>query len=585
MSKNKRRDLPPDEQHVLEHGHLRLLSSPEDIARCDQILVQHHYLHDVTLVGEHLRYAFVYKGQWLAVATWSSAAFHIKDRDQFIGWTPEQCTRRRPLLANNSRLLLLPDCHYLNLVSRFMKLMLEVLSQDWQERWGHPIALVETFVDPRFYQGTAYKVSGWSHLGKSAGWKRDADDFYEQNDAPKQIWVRELVKHACVKLRAPQMPEAWAKVEAARTVRCTGKVQQIHSLIESVEQEVPEFRRAQALAYPLPGLICLMVMAAAQGVIRGPQDLADYADTLSQAQLRALKFRADPDTGAIRCPKKTTFTRVLHELDDDLVERALLRWQDQILGPRQDRIVIVDGKKVRHGGLEIVNAVDSQGRFLGSVVTPAKSNEIPAARQLLRGQDLLGKITVADAIHTQDETAQQILFEKGGDYLLTVKGNQPTLQKNLENLFLKQDFSPSAHRADSSAQAGAQPGPVGDSVFGVRGSSAQPSEFSGSPVGGSLADTGQTRRPMAPGSHLFGEQSDAGRTPSRRDALAQARLLGGGKPPAPLSGHHAARRSEPRAHSQCGAGLGDDSTCGGQPGERGCQSSAQEKSQDQEQHE
>jgi hypothetical protein len=514
MSKNKRRDLSPDEQHVLEHGHIRLLTSAEDIARCDEAIVEHHYLQDVTLVGEHLRYAFVYKGQWLAVATWSSAAFHIKDRDQFIGWTPEQCRRRRPLLANNSRLLVMPDCHYPNLISRFMKLMLERLSQDWQERWGHPIALVETFVDPRFYQGTAYKVSGWSHLGKTAGWKRDADDFYEKNEAPKQIWVRELVKDACVKLRAPQLPPAWAPVEEALPVRCTAKVQQIGSLMESVEEEVPEFRRAQALAYPLPGMICLMVMASAQGVVRGPQDLADYADTLSQAQLRALKFRADPHTGELRYPKKTTFTRVLHEVDDDLVERVLLRWQDQILGPRQDRIVIVDGKKVRHGGVEIVNAVDSQGRFLGSVVTQSKSNEIPAARQLLRGQDLLGKIIVADAIHTQDETAQQILFEGGGDYLLTVKGNQPTLQKNLESLFVKQSFSPSAHGADSGAEAGAQPGPVGDSLFGVLGGSAQPGGFSGSPAGGSVGDTGQAERHLGPGSDLFGKQSDSGRTPS-----------------------------------------------------------------------
>jgi hypothetical protein len=471
-------------------------------------------------VGEHLRYAFIYKGQWLAVATWSSAAFHIKDRDQFIGWTPEQCRRRLPLLANNSRLLVLPDCHYPNLISRFMKLMLGRLSADWQQRWGHPLAMVESFVDPRFYQGTAYKVSGWSHLGKTAGWKRDADDFYEKNDAPKQIWVRELVKKACVKLRAPQLPADWAKVEEAVPPRCTGKVQQIRSLMESVEKEVPEFRRAQALAYPLPGLICLMTMAAAQGVVRGPQDLADYADTLTQAQLRALKFRADPDTGDIRCPKKTTFTRVLHEVDDDLVERALLQWQDQILGPRQDRILIVDGKKVRHGGVEIVNAVDSQGRFLGSVVTPSKSNEIPAARQLLGQQDLLGKIIVADAIHTQDETAQRILFEGGGDYLLTVKANQPTLQKNLEKLFVKQVFSPSTHGADPSAQAGAQPRPIGDSLFGVLGGSAQPGGFSGSPAGGSLGDTGQAGRSMAAGSDLPGEQSDSGRTPSPGDARA-----------------------------------------------------------------
>ncbi len=442
MSKKVHRDLSAEEQHVLEHGHLRLLTSEQDIMCCDQIITEHHYLHDVTLVGEHLRYAFVYKGRWLAVATWSSAAFHIKDRDQFIGWTSEQCRRRLSLLANNSRLLVLPDCHYPNLISRFMKLMLGQLSQDWQARWGHPIAMVETFVDPRYFQGTAYKVSGWSHLGKTAGWKRDADDFYEKNGVPKQIWVRELVKKACVKLRAAQLPEAWAKVEEARAPRCTAKAQQIRGLMETIEQDVPEFRRRQALAYPLAGLICLVVMAMAQGVVRGPTDLALYADTLSPGQLRALKFRSNRHTGKIRCPKKTVFTTLLRKVDDDLIERILLGWQAQILGPAQDKILILDGKKIRHAGLEIVNALDSQGRFMGSVLTQSKSNEIPAARVLLRGQELLDKIVLADALHTNQETAQQILFEGGGDYLMTVKANQPTLHKNLENLFNKQGFSP-----------------------------------------------------------------------------------------------------------------------------------------------
>jgi hypothetical protein len=493
MSKSKRRKLTPEEQHVLDHGHLRLLSSPEDVARCDEAIIEHHYLRNASLVGEHLRYAYRYKGQWLAVATWSAAAFHIKDRDQFIGWSGEQCRRRRALLANNSRLLVMPDCHYPNLISRFMKLMLERLSADWQKRWGHPLALVETFVDPRYYTGTAYKVSGWCHLGKSAGWKRDADDFYEKNDAPKQIWVRELVKKACVKLRAAQLPADWASVEAAARVRCTAKAPEIRSLMESLLQEVPEFRRAQALAYPLPGLVCLMVMAAAQGVVRGPQDLADYADTLSQGQLRALRFRADPRTRELRCPKKTTFTRILHRVDDDLIERVLLRWQDQILGPQQDRMVIFDGKKVRHAGVEIVNAVDSQGRFLGSVITDSKSNEIPAARQLLGEQDLLGKILIADAMHTQDETSQQILFDKGADYLLTVKGNQSTLQTNLEKLFEKKSFSPSTHSPDPGPQTGAQPQPVGDPTLGLQGSHSQPSGLSRSPLGGAIGNARQTQ--------------------------------------------------------------------------------------------
>jgi predicted transposase YbfD/YdcC len=467
MRKKKCRDLSTEEQDILDHCHLRLLTRAEDIARCDQAIIEHHYLHNVTLVGEHLRYGLVYKGRSLAFATWSSAAFHLKDRDTFIGWSPEQCRRRRGLLANNSRLLVMPECHSPNLISRFMKLMLSQLSPDWEKRWGHPLVLVETFVDPRFYQGTAYKVSGWSHLGRTAGWKRNADDFYEKNDAPKQIWVRELVRRACVKLRAAELAADWAKVEETVPPRCTRKVGQIRSLKEAVRAEIPEFRRAQSLAYPIMGMICLMVMASAQGVTRGPQDLADYADTLSQAQLRALGFRREVDSGDIRCPKKTTFGRVLHEVDDDAVERVLLRWQNQILGPTQDRIVIIDGKKVRHGGVEIVNAVNSAGRFLGSVMTESASNEIPAGRRLLGQQDLVGKIVLADALHTQDETAQQILHQQGGDYLLTVKGNQGTVQKTLESLFAQQAFSPSTHAADSIDQARAQPRAAGDPLAGV----------------------------------------------------------------------------------------------------------------------
>jgi hypothetical protein len=470
MAKSKRRHLSADEQEILDHLQVRLLTSPKDMSRCDQLIIEHHYLHDATLVGEHLRYVATYKGQWLAMATWSGAAFHLKDRDNFIGWDFEQCRRRRALLANNSRLLVLPECHFPNLISRFMKLMLGRLSQDWLERWGHPLALVETFVDPQLYQGTAYKVSGWSHLGKTAGWKRDASDFYIKHDAPKQIWLRELVKKACVKLRAAQLPAQWAMVEADAAARCTSTVKEIGSLMESLRQELPEFRRAQALGYPVAGMVCLIVMAMATGVRKGPDDLAQFADTLSQAQLRTLHFRRDKRTRWYRCPKKTTFTRVLSQVDAGVLEQVLLKWQQRLTGPIQDSLVIVDGKKMRHGGVEMVNATNGQGQYLGGVITEAKSNEIPAARQVLRRLDLAGKLVITDALHTQVETGQQILFEQGGDYLLTVKGNQPTLQATLQNLFEPQAFSPSGHTPHPRAQTRAQSGPVRNSLSAVSGS-------------------------------------------------------------------------------------------------------------------
>jgi hypothetical protein len=91
-----------------------------------------------------------------------------------------------------------------------MKLMLGQLSADWERAWSHPVALAESFVDPNHYRGTGYKVSGWSQLGHTRGWKRSAVDFYEKHDHPKQVWLRELVKNACAKLRAPELPAQWA---------------------------------------------------------------------------------------------------------------------------------------------------------------------------------------------------------------------------------------------------------------------------------------------------------------------------------------------------------------------------------------
>ena len=453
MSKSSRRVVAPDEQTVLDGFQVRLAVSEADIARCDALVAQHHYLHHATVVGEQLRNLATYMGLWLAVGIWSAAAFHLKDRDTFIGWTHEQCRRRKALIANNSRLLVLPECHYPNLVSRFMKLMLARLSGDWLQCWGHPIALVETFVDPHRFQGTAYKVSGWSHLGLTQGWKRDAADFYEKHDSPKQIWVRELERNACVKLRAAHLPPEWAGVEATVAPYCVHKAAEISSLMEQLRNRLPEFRRAQSLAYPLAGMTALLLMALVTGVRHGPLDLEAYAASLSQAQLRALRFRCERGSHWIRSPKRTTFARVLAAVDAGILEQILLAWQAQVLGPSDNRFVIVDGKKLRHGGQEIVNAVDGAGRYLGSVVTQAKSNEIPAARLLLEPLNLAGKVVLADALHTQDETARQIIHHQGGDYLLTVKGNQPTLCKTLEHLFEQQDFSPTTQISTPSADA------------------------------------------------------------------------------------------------------------------------------------
>jgi len=230
----------------------------------------------------------------------------------------------------------------------------------------------------------------------------------------------------------------------------------MRSLVEHLRAQVPEFRSKEALAYPLAGFLALIALAMFSGVRRGPQDLAEYAASLSQGQLRALGFRTKRGTTRIRCPGESTFKRLLPRMDAVALERALLLWQEQVLGPSQDKLVIVDGKTLRHAHVELVSAVNGQGRWLGTVAVQEGSNEIPAARALLSKVPVENKTALADALHTQTDTAQQILFERGGDYALTVKENQKELLQTLATLLTRNDFSPSTHGADTRADAGTQ---------------------------------------------------------------------------------------------------------------------------------
>jgi len=249
----------------------------------------------------------------------------------------------------------------------------------------------------------------------------------------------------------------------------------------------------------------------------------------------------------VRCPKRTTFARVLVGVDAALLEQVLLLWQEQVLGPVQDRLVIFDGKEIRPADVESVSAVSGMGRWLGSTLVQTGSNEIPAARELLGKLDLVDKLLLADAAHTQVATVQQILYEQGGDYLLTVKENQKNLFETLATLLTQQRFSPSAQPPDQGAQAGTQPQPFGNPLPALPGSDSLAGGFSGSSAGGATGDSRQTQGPsdqekeMGPGSGFSAQQPDAGTTPGQGDALAQARLLGGGKPPPPLFRHQSAR--------------------------------------------
>ena len=79
-----------------------------------------------------------------------------------------------------------------NLASRVLKLACECLSADWQGRFGCPVLVAETFVDPQRFRGTCYKSAGWEQSGETQGYGRDWQDFYPDTRQPKQLWVRPL---------------------------------------------------------------------------------------------------------------------------------------------------------------------------------------------------------------------------------------------------------------------------------------------------------------------------------------------------------------------------------------------------------
>lgn len=441
--------LTDDDQRLLEGVQVRLLH-PEERERFDQLLVAQHYLKSAALVGEQVRYVAEGAGQWVALLAWSAGAYHLKDRETWIGWSAPQKKRRLPLVVNNSRFLILEGWHVPNLASRVLKLCLQRLSQDWTDRYGHAVLVAESFVDPQQFQGTCYKASGWTLLGHTQGNRRARQDFYLPHDRPKQLWVRELQPGARTILRGRNLPVPLRAVAAAHPPECPQTPAELTQLTEFFAS-LSDWRHRQP-DFPLPSLVAVSLCALLCGVCLGQRDLAAFAADLTVDQMAALRFPRDWTSRhrRYRPPGESSFFRMLTHVPPRQLEAALLAWQDHVLGRRDptDDLVAVDGKELLNSqGLEVVSAYAVRsGRWLGSEPVAEHSNEIPAAQELLRRAPIEGALVTADALHTQTETARIIVQERGADYLFTVKGNQKGIADTVRQTYqnLAHAFSPSA---------------------------------------------------------------------------------------------------------------------------------------------
>ena len=434
------------ETDILRQVSVRLIGE-EERERFDKLLEEEHYLKSARLGGQNLRYVAELEGQWLALITFSGAAPHLKAREDKIRWTPRQRARRLGFVVNNSRFLVLPERQrYPNLASRVLALCLKRLSADWQTHWGHPVVLVESFVDESKYRGTCYRASGFAAVGLTAGFGRSSRDYYEKHGQPKQLYLRELQPGALNLLRRGRLPARLAEHEEKISGPCPLRATHLSSLLE-VFQEFKDKRRGHGLRHPQPFVLaCAAVAMLLRG--GGYEAFEDLCAKLSQRQLRALGCRQDPKTKKYRAPSDTTFFRVLNQLDGAEFDLRIGQWMvAQEISILQG--LAVDGKCLRGSGrgdgkpLQLLSAVSHRLRLtVAQEPIQEKSNEIPALKPLLNKLPtgaLAGSLITADALHCQQETTRFITQDLGADYLLGLKGNQSGI---LERAMIKlpQDF-------------------------------------------------------------------------------------------------------------------------------------------------
>ncbi len=204
-------------------------------------------------------------------------------------------------------------------------------------------------------------------------------------------------------------------------------------LLELLAQ-VPDPRKKRGRRHPLAGLLAVGIAAVIAGS-RSFVAIGQWAADAGPEVLAAL--------GAARGPaEESTFRRAFAQVSADALDQVLGAWLWTRAVRAGGRLVIaIDGKTVRGAKNKdgkaphlVAALAHGIGAVLGQVAVDEKSNEIPAVRDLLKAfASLAAAVVTIDAMHTQHDTAQ-LIIGRGADYVMTVKGNMPTLYRQLKKL-------------------------------------------------------------------------------------------------------------------------------------------------------
>jgi len=304
-----------------------------------------HYLGAIPKIGETIWYIAVSGAQWVALISFSAAALKCTDRDSWIGWSYRHQSGRLKLVVNNSRFLILPNLVAKNLGSKVLSLCLKRLSNDWLEKYGHPVLLVETFVDPEHFNGGVYRASNWQMVGHTQGFRRTTQGYSRQTEHKKLIFVKPLHRRAQKVLSHPQLSHHFNLGEVKMKITR----QQMRSLPDFFK-EIDDPRRAQGRRHRLSTVLGIATAAVLCGM-KSYESIFDWAESLTQKSRE--HFRCRYHKGRYQVPSLSIIRDLLVRVDPHELERAFTAWNKAYA--QDDNSLAIDGKVM-------CNALDEKGR-------------------------------------------------------------------------------------------------------------------------------------------------------------------------------------------------------------------------------
>ena len=171
----------------------------------DELVQRYHYLGYKRLLGKRLKYLAFIENCPVAAMSWSAPAKRLEARDRFIGWSDELRQQFLFQIAANSRFIIFPWVQIPNFGSYILGMNLRCLRKDWSEKFHDELLLVETFVDPSYFQGTVYKASNWKKLGETKGYTKQGKG-YRYHGNVKEIYIYILNSRYREVLGVPSTP-------------------------------------------------------------------------------------------------------------------------------------------------------------------------------------------------------------------------------------------------------------------------------------------------------------------------------------------------------------------------------------------